>query len=178
MDLKKIQKLLQIIAESGIAEVEIEEDGLKLTVRTQSPTVQVQSAYPMPPMGYPPQGYPMAAPPAMPYGAQFASPMPASAIPTGAALPPAPVESAPPVNEVTVRAPIVGTYYSAASPETGPYVTVGDRVKEGDVLCIIEAMKLMNEIECETAGTITRILVENANPVEYDQPLFAIATDG
>jgi acetyl-CoA carboxylase biotin carboxyl carrier protein len=73
-----------------------------------------------------------------------------------------------------VRAPIVGTFYRRPSPDSDPYVEVGDSVGEGDVLCIIEAMKLMNEIECETSGTVKEILVEDAEPVEFDQPLFVI----
>ena len=76
-----------------------------------------------------------------------------------------------------VKAPIVGTFYRAPSPDSAPFVEVGDSVSEGDVLCIIEAMKLMNEIECETSGTIEEILVEDAEPVEFDQPLFVIDED-
>lgn len=75
---------------------------------------------------------------------------------------------------VTVTAPLVGTFYRAASPDTPPFVEVGDSVKKGQVLCIVEAMKLMNEIECETEGVIVRVLVENAHPVEYGEPLFLI----
>jgi acetyl-CoA carboxylase biotin carboxyl carrier protein len=77
-------------------------------------------------------------------------------------------------NETVVKAPIVGTFYRAPSPDSDPYVDVGDTVQDGDILCIIEAMKLMNEIECETSGTIKEILVEDAEPVEFDQPLFVI----
>jgi acetyl-CoA carboxylase biotin carboxyl carrier protein len=77
-------------------------------------------------------------------------------------------------NEELVRAPIVGTFYRRPSPDSDPYVEVGDSVGDGDILCIIEAMKLMNEIECETSGTIKEILVEDAEPVEFDQPLFVI----
>jgi len=84
------------------------------------------------------------------------------------------VEAGSGANEELVRAPIVGTFYRRPSPDSDPYVEVGDSVGEGDVLCIIEAMKLMNEIECETSGTVKEILVEDAEPVEFDQPLFVI----
>jgi acetyl-CoA carboxylase biotin carboxyl carrier protein len=78
---------------------------------------------------------------------------------------------------VEVRAPIVGTFYRSPAPDAEPYVSVGDRVKPGDVLCIIEAMKLMNEVECEMSGTVLEVLVENSQPVEFDQPLFVVDPD-
>ncbi len=172
MDLKKIQELLKLVADSGVAEVEIEEDGFKLTVRTQAATVQVQPpAYFAPPM---PMGY-AAYPPAMPapQAAPLAAMSPAAAPPAAA---PEPAE-APPAQGHVVHAPIVGTFYAAPSPDADDYVKVGDRVSVGQVLCIIEAMKLMNEIESEVAGTVTKIMVDNGEPVEYDQGLFEIATD-
>ena len=195
MKLSKIQELLRLVAESGVSEVEIEEDDFKLTIRQNSPQVLMQ------PTGYPAQ---------MPYGApqgmaqqQPPSPQQAPAPQQGqqAAPNPTPSQTASPdgsaaqqdgASEATatdtsedegeaeaseghpVKAPIVGTFYRAPSPDADPFVEVGDHVEEGDVLCIIEAMKLMNEIECETSGTVEEILVEDAEPVEFDQPLFVI----
>ena len=189
MDLAKIRELLKIVSESGVAEVEIEEDDFKLVVRRNTPNVSIQSASPAqqvpyyPPPAAPPSYYPPAYPPA---------PAPPPAIPAVPVQPPAPVAppapAAPPVEEAapaapaatsandhTIKAPIVGTYYSAPSPEADPFISVGDRVNKGDVLCIIEAMKLMNEIEAEVSGTVKEILINNSEPVEYDQPLFVIA---
>ena len=174
MDLSQIREILQIVAESGVAEVEIEEEDFKMVIRRNSPNVSIQSsapAYPFPPQPYyqaPPA--PMAAPAAVPPPAA-----PAPAAPAPAAPAAAPQEAAPQADPAnTIKAPIVGTFYSASSPEAEPFVKVGDKVQVGDVLCIIEAMKLMNEIEAEVSGTIKEILVENAEPVEYDQPLFVI----
>lgn len=174
MDLEKIRELLQIVADSGVAEVEIEQDDFKLVVRKSNPTVTVQPpvpAYAPPPMYMPPYMPPAApapmAPPAAP-AAPVAPPAPAAA---PVADTPAP---APAVSGDEIKAPIVGTYYAAPGPDAAPYIQVGDRVKPGDVLCIIEAMKLMNEIEAEVSGTIREIFVENGQPVEFDQPLFLI----
>lgn len=196
MDLAQIRELLEMVAESGVSEVEIEEDDFKLTVRKSAPQVMVQPASPFgmagfpPPyqqqQGYaPPQGQPM--PPGQPMPAQGAAQGPGASAPQqapsqGAPAPsqggaPTEAEEAPAGasgNEVTVPAPIVGTFYRASSPEADPFVEVGDAVQPGDVLCIIEAMKLMNEIECEQAGTIKEILIDDAEPVEYEQPLFVI----
>jgi acetyl-CoA carboxylase biotin carboxyl carrier protein len=202
MKLSKIQELLRLVAESGVSEVEIEEDDFKLTIRQNSPQVLMQ------PAGYPAQmghgygqGMPQQAPvqqpsqqPAPPQqsapaggpasqssggGQQAASP---ETTPDGAAASAqdtaengtAEAEADTAAEEHVVKAPIVGTFYRAPSPDADPFVEEGDTVGEGDVLCIIEAMKLMNEIECETSGTIKEILVEDAEPVEFDQPLFVI----
>jgi acetyl-CoA carboxylase biotin carboxyl carrier protein len=210
MKLSKIQELLRLVAESGVSEVEIEEDDFKLTIRQNSPQVVMQ------PAGYPaqqaygapphmqPQAPPQQAPPQQPasqpqppqQGAP-ASGQPQQASAGGAqqaASGSAPQDGASSAasaqdtaengtaeaetdtaaEEHVVKAPIVGTFYRAPSPDSDPFVEVGDSVSEGDVLCIIEAMKLMNEIECETSGTIQEILVEDAEPVEFDQPLFVI----
>ena len=182
MDLAQIQELLRIVAESGVAEVEIEEEGMKVVVRRSGATVMMQpapmypgygmnAAPPMPAYAAPPP-YLAAAPPAAPA---------APATPAAPAAAPAAPEAAPPSKEEepsdaghVLKAPIVGTFYRSPAPDADAYVEVGDAVKKGDVLCIIEAMKLMNEIECEVAGTVTKILVDNAEPVEYDQPLFVI----
>lgn len=173
MDLSQIRELLKIVADSGVAEVEIEEENFKLVVRLNAPNVSIQQASPfqMPsamPYYQPAYGPP---PPVNPVPAAPAAPVPPAAAPAPASEPAAPAPSA---NEYTVKAPIVGTLYQASSPDAPPYVNVGDKVNPGDVLCIIEAMKLMNEIECDVSGTIKQILIDNAEPVEYDQPLFII----
>ncbi|ARA93047.1 acetyl-CoA carboxylase, biotin carboxyl carrier protein [Rhodothermaceae bacterium RA] len=184
MDLAQIRELLKVVAESEVAEVEIEQDDFKLVVRKNPPVVMMQPpAMPAYNVGYAPlPAYPPmpASPPpppppngAVPPAAPAAAPEPAAGAATGTAS----AAEAPPANEHEVKAPIVGTFYRAPSPDADPFVQVGDRVKPGDVLCIIEAMKLMNEIESEVAGTVTEILVENAQPVEYDQPLFRIRLD-
>ena len=161
MDLDKIQRLLEIVADSGMAEVKVEEGDFKLTVRA---TARVEAA---------PAGTPvvMAAPAAAPSPAAPPAP-PAPAPATPAAAPPA--EPGQGEGESLVLAPIVGTFYSAPAPDADPFIAVGDRVEVGQTLCIIEAMKLMNEIQAEEAGTVTQILARNAEPVEYDQPLFVI----
>lgn len=177
MDLDKVQALLRLVTESGVAEVEVEEEGFKLTIRRQAAQVTVQTVgYPMP---YAPPPYaPMPAPAAGSYAPP--EPLPPAA-PTAPAAPGAPEAAAPEegepsvgAGEVLIRAPIVGTFYRAPSPEADPFVEVGSTVGPEDTLCIIEAMKLMNEIKAEMAGRIKQILVENAQPVEYDQPLFVL----
>ena len=162
MDLDKIQRLLEIVAESGMAEVRVEEGDFRLTVRS---TPRVESSPQAPVV----MAAPAMAPPAAPAAA---APAPAAPAPAAEAA----SEPGSGANEELVLAPIVGTFYEAPSPDSDPYVAVGDRVEVGQTLCIIEAMKLMNEIQAETAGTVKQILATNAGPVEYDQPLFVIAT--
>jgi len=204
MKLSKIQELLRLVAESGVSEVEIEEDDFKLTIRQNSPQVLMQpTGYPAQ-MGYgAPQGMPQQPPAQQPPQQPAASPQ--QTTPGGGQAPQAagggqqtaPAEASSPdgsaasaqetaengtaeteadtaAEESVVKAPIVGTFYRAPSPDADAFVEKGDTVGEGDVLCIIEAMKLMNEIECETSGTVKEILVEDAEPVEFDQPLFVI----
>lgn len=158
MDLDKIQRLLEIVAESGLDEVKVEEGDFKLTVRA---TARPPAAPAAPMMMAAPAA---AAAPAAPAAA------PASALPSAAPA----AEPGSGANESVVLAPIVGTFYEAPSPDAAAFVSVGQRVEVGQTLCIIEAMKLMNEIQAEEAGTITQILAKNAEPVEYDQPLFVI----
>ncbi len=162
MDLDKIQRLLEIVAESGMAEVKVEEGDFRLTVRS-TPKVDPAAA-PAPVM--------MAAPaaPQAPAASAPASP----AAPAAPSAPAAAQEPGSGENEALVRAPIVGTFYESPAPDADAFVAVGDRVEVGQTLCIIEAMKLMNEIQAEEAGTIKQILAKNAEPVEYDQPLFVI----
>ena len=147
MDIRKIKKLIEIIEESDIAEIEIREGEESVRI----------SRYSAPP--------PLA----------VAAPVPAIAAAPVATVATTPVE---PVAEIAsghvVKSPMVGTFYGAASPGAGDFVKVGQAVKEGETLCIIEAMKILNQIEADKSGIITKILVENAEPVEYDQPLFII----
>ena len=160
MDLKKIKDLLKIVSESGLSEVEIEDENLRVVVRAAPREVTVTQ---------PIYTQPQAPPPTAPV-----PPLPAAAPPAPAAsdTPSASTESG-----FVQKAPIVGTFYKAPSPDADPFVKVGDTIQKGDVICIIEAMKLMNEIEAESGGTIEKILVQNAEPVEYDQPLFIIKPD-
>lgn len=151
MDLKHLREVLELVAECDVSEVEIEEEDLRLVIRKHAPAQAPQVTY-------------ATAPPP-------AAPAPAAA-PAAEAAAPAPEASKPAGTEV--RAPIVGTFYAAPNPDSDPYVKVGQKVTAGDTLCIIEAMKLMNEIESEVSGTVTAILVENGTPVEFDQPLFVI----
>jgi acetyl-CoA carboxylase biotin carboxyl carrier protein len=175
MDLSKIQKMLKLVAESDVAELEVEEDGYKLVIRKHAPSIVLQQ-----PHGYyPPVAGPPYVPPAPP--TTQAAPVdagqgqnPGLAVPTVPAEEVDAAKESAPTNVETVDAPIVGTFYRASSPDDDPFVEVGSRVAPGDVLCIIEAMKIMNEIECEVSGVVKRILVENAAPVEFEQPLFEI----
>lgn len=170
MDLQRIRDLLRLVAESGVAEVEIEEDDFKLVIRRDSPSVTLQQPMPFLPhyQVYAPQG-PAPAPASSPVSA-YSGAAPPTDIPTtgkdGSAQEPQ--------TGIVVKAPIVGTFYRSPSPDAESFVSEGDSVSKGDVLCIIEAMKLMNEIEAEVSGVVREILVENSQPVEYDQPLFVI----
>lgn len=155
MDLKLVKNLLDLISESEVNEVSIEEGDFKLKVKKVSDAPQQAVQYSMPA----PQA------PAPQPASQAAPAPPASSDDSGA--------SSQPDGEV-VKSPIVGTFYEAPSPDSDPFVKVGDSVKKGQPLCIVEAMKIMNEIEAEFDGTIQKILVNNGQPVEFDQPLFII----
>ncbi|MBB1294898.1 MULTISPECIES: acetyl-CoA carboxylase biotin carboxyl carrier protein [Pseudoalteromonas] len=152
MDIRKIKKLIELVEESGIAELEITEG--EESVRINRNNMSAGPAY------------------APHYAPQYA-PAPA---PAPAAAPVASAEAAAPAGPTghQVLSPMVGSFYTAASPEAPSYVEVGSQVKVGDTLCIIEAMKMMNQIESDKAGTVKAILVENGEPVEFDQPLFII----
>jgi acetyl-CoA carboxylase biotin carboxyl carrier protein len=161
MDFKSIQEILRFVSKSELTEVEIEQKDFKLKVKRQLPDVQmVQAPYPAPALLQAPM-------PSMPMPA--VAPAPASA----PSAPAAPVADSG-KNLFEYRSPIIGTFYRASGPDKDVFVKVGDSVRKGQVLCIIEAMKLFNEIESEVEGKIVKILVENAQPVEYDQPLFLI----
>ena len=155
MDIRKIKKLIELLDESGVAEIEIKEG--EESVRISRQTSSAAPAYAPMPAAMP---APMAAP---------AAPAPAAAAPAAEA--PA---AAPAVSGHEVKSPMVGTYYASASPTSEPFVRTGQTVQEGDTLCIIEAMKMMNQIEADKSGTVKSILVENGSPVEFDQVLFVI----
>ncbi|CAN1484337.1 AccB Biotin carboxyl carrier protein [Methylophilaceae bacterium] len=154
MDLRKLKKLIDLVEESGIAELELTEDGEKVRISrnfTANAPTQQYSNY------APPQHYSTGAPAA-----------PAAAAPAAV--------DAPVVEEGhAVNSPMVGTFYRSASPDSKPFVEVGDTVAVGDTLCIIEAMKLLNEIESDKAGVVKKILLDNGLAVEYGEPLFIIA---
>jgi acetyl-CoA carboxylase biotin carboxyl carrier protein len=158
MDLRKLKTLIDLVSESGISELEVTEGEGKVRIVKNAPPVYVQ-----PSSGFAPQ-VSMAAPTAVPLAAD------AGAAPAAAGA--APAASAPQGHVVT--SPMVGTFYRAPSPGADPFVQVGDTVKEGQTLCIIEAMKLLNEIESDKAGVIKEILVDNGQAVEYGQPLYVI----
>lgn len=180
MDLAQIKELLKIVADSGVAEVEIEEDDFKLIVRKNAPSVTMQPPpmYPSYGMAYPMGGFTQPTPPQGPQvtPSQGNTSSPASSQHPQPAAAPAEEAEGQAENEFVVKAPIVGTFFRKPAPDEAEFVNVGDEVQQGDVLCIIEAMKLMNEIECDVQGRVKKILVEDAQPVEYDQPLFVVET--
>ncbi len=160
MNIKELKEIIRLVAEKEFAEFELEQPDFKLRIRRTVP--------PTTPMVDVPSVRPVTS--AMPTGESvvMASPPPAAAA----------VEAAPPVEDEKlyhiITAPIVGTFYRAPNPTASPFVEIGDHVEPGTILCIIEAMKLMNEITSDVAGEIVKIYVENGQPVEYGQPLFAI----
>lgn len=159
MDLRKLKTLIDLVSESGISELEVTEGEGKVRIVKNAPPVYVQ-----PTGGYIPQMGAPAQTVALPTESA------AGAAPAGGAAAPAP--AAPQGHVVT--SPMVGTFYRAPSPGADPFVQVGDTVKEGQTICIIEAMKLLNEIESDKSGVVKEILVENGQAVEYGQPLFVV----
>jgi len=150
MDIRKVKKLIELLEESGISEIEISEGEESVRISRYPKTGTIAAAV---------------------QAAQVGAPT-APAAPAGSAPPAAPVAS--PVRGQQVTAPMVGTFYSGPAPGAKPFVEIGTEVKPGDTLCVIEAMKMMNQIESEFAGRIVSILVENGNPVEFGQTLFVI----
>ena len=151
MDIRKVKKLIELLEESNIDEIEIKEG--EESVRISRHSAQAAALAAAPQAYAPPPGY---APPPAP------------------AAEPAPAPAQPAVSGHVVNSPMVGTFYRSPSPASPSFVEVGQTVKIGDVVCIVEAMKMMNQIEADKAGTIEAILVENGEPVEFDQPLFSI----
>ncbi|MEY3646791.1 MAG: hypothetical protein RL127_1499 [Bacteroidota bacterium] len=149
MDTKEIQRLLDYIAKSPLAEVSIETEGLKVSVKKNSAVAPVVTV--------------------------AAAPAPVAAAPAAAPAAPAAPAAAPVADNLyTVKSPMIGTFYRAAGPDKDNFVEVGSEIAPGKTLCMIEAMKLFNEIDSEVSGKIVQILVENASPVEFDQPLFVV----
>jgi len=156
MELKEIQALIKFVAGQGVDEVNIERKDFKLSIKkneiqTIAPQV-VQAIAPAAPVAAPVAAAPVASAPATEK----------------------PAETAADSNLIEIKSPMIGTFYRAANPESPDFANVGDDVSEGSVVCIIEAMKLFNEIESEVKGKIVKVLVDNATPVEYDQPLFLV----
>ena len=160
MDFKQIQELIKMINKSNIGEVSIEEKGFKLTIKQKEEPVQQVIAAPM-------QAQAMA--PIVTAPAQAAQPAAATS-----ADKPSKAAEAPASNTVIIKSPMIGTFYRSPSPDKPSFVNVGDEIEPGKVVCIIEAMKLFNEIESEVKGRIVKVLAEDASPVEYDQPLFLV----
>lgn len=161
MSTQDIQQLIDFISQSGLDEVNIETADLKINVKrfgSGAPTA--------------PTAPPAATVPASTAPASVAQPAmtPTAAVEAAAAVTPK-VDTS---NYITIKSPMIGTFYRSSTPETPSFVEVGDTVSEGKVVCIIEAMKLFNEIESEVSGRVVKVLVENATPVEYDQPLFLV----
>lgn len=155
MDIKQIQELIKFVSRSGVNEVSLEQENFKITIKTNQNPVYVNAAVPA-----------VAAAPVAPVAA--AAP---AAAPAAPAVAPATEDTS---KYITIKSPMIGTFYRSASPEKPSFVNVGDEIGTGKVVCIIEAMKLFNEIESEVSGRIVKILVDNASPVEYDQPLFLV----
>lgn len=153
MDIRKVKKLIELLEESGIDELEIKEgeESVRISRHSKTPAQQYYAPAPV----------------------QAPAAAPAPAAPAAAAAAPA-AAPAPALNGTVARSPMVGTFYRKSSPTSPSFVEVGQTVKKGDTLCIVEAMKMMNHIEAETSGVIESILVEDGQPVEYDQPLFTI----
>ena len=161
MDLKDIQELIKFVAKSGATEVDLEIDNLKISIKSPAKkkrgevdeiTTIIQQA------------------PAQVVAAPVVAASPVAAPVAKTAAPAADDES----NYITIKASMIGTFYRSASPENPPFSAVGDTIKEGDTICIIEAMKLFNEIESDVSGTIVKVLVDDASPIEFDQPLFLV----
>lgn len=155
MDIKQIQDLIRFVSKSGVNEVSIEQESFKITIKTNQAPTYVTATVPV-------------SAPAPQAPAAISASEPAAA----------PATAEPAVTDtskyITVKSPMIGTFYRSASPEKPFFVNVGDEISVGSVLCIIEAMKLFNEIESEVSGRIVKVLVDNASPVEYDQPLFLV----
>ncbi|ETN94808.1 acetyl-CoA carboxylase biotin carboxyl carrier protein [Zhouia amylolytica] len=163
MELKDIQNLIKFVAKSGASEVKLEMDDVKITIKTGSEEKGETTIVQQVPMGahHVPQPHAPVAQPAAP----------APAVPAPAAADKKEEENS---KYITVKSPIIGTFYRKPSPDKPAFVEVGDSIGKGDVLCVIEAMKLFNEIESEVSGKIVKVLVDDSSPVEFDQPLFLV----
>lgn len=157
MNIKEIQDLIKFVSKSGVSEVEIEQKDFKITIKTPVGGSPIAAMAPMAPVAM-----------QMPVAAPVAAPAPVAAAPAPAAAP------ANDSHLIEIKSPMIGTFYRSAGPDKPPFVEVGQSIKPGDKVCIIEAMKLFNEIESEIPGTIVKVLVNDSSPIEYDQPLFLV----
>ena len=162
MDLKELKEILQILEEKDIAEFELEEEGMKLRIRKAAPALASHASAPAGPL--------------------VATFVPSAGAATGPTAVPSPAAGPTAVEPAEagltiVKSPIVGTFYRTPDPNAPPFVDVGDRIRVGQVLCIIEAMKLMNEIEAEVAGEVVKVHRESGQPVQYGDPLFTVRAD-
>ncbi|MBC7652921.1 MAG: acetyl-CoA carboxylase biotin carboxyl carrier protein [Oligoflexus sp.] len=158
MDIKQIQDLIKFVSKSGVNEVSIEEKDFKITIKTTEQPTYVTATVPQPHLQQPVQNLP----------APTATNVPANPSLTSSN------DSDDDSKYITIKSPMIGTFYRSSSPDKSNFVNVGDEIVNGHVLCIIEAMKLFNEIESEVSGKIVKVLVDNSQPVEYDQPLFLV----
>lgn len=159
MKAKELQELIDFIAKSGLNKVDIETEEFKISVKRDPDSPKVHYVPEPPRAAAPAISVPAATP---------SAPAPVAASPVAAAA------TSSESNYITLKSPMIGTFYRSSGPDSASFVNVGDEISKGDVICIIEAMKLFNEIEAEFSGKIVKVLVENASPVEYDQPLFLI----
>ena len=158
MKVKEIRDLIDFLAGSGLEEVNIETEEFKIKVKRSNDTHVIEKA----------------SAPVMAAAPVAVSPAPAPVAVTASAPAPAAAPKPAGSNYIEVKSPMIGTFYAATNPESPNFVNIGDKISAGDTVCIIEAMKLFNEIESEVSGTIVKVLVENSQPVEYDQPLFLV----
>ncbi len=159
MDLKEIQELIKLLNKSNISEIRIERDNFKIMIRTQDQNVPVQYIRQ--------ETASLPTPPPVTATAPVTTVKETTAAPAADSV----LENS---KQIIIKSPMIGTFYRSSSPDKPSFVNVGDEIKPGTVLCIVEAMKLFNEIESEYSGRIVKVLIENAKPVEYDQPLFLI----
>lgn len=160
MDIKEIQSLIKFVAKSGASEVKLEMEDIKITIRTGSTSSTPETTIV--------QQVPMAQTPIAP------APAPVAALEASKEAPSKEASDADDSKYITVKSPIIGTFYRKPSPDKPAFVEVGQDIKPGDVLCVIEAMKLFNDIESEVSGKVVKILVDDSTPVEFDQPLFLV----
>lgn len=164
MDSKEIQSLIKFVSKSGVNEVSIEQGDFKITIKTDHGPTEQQYIVQAPPVQQPP--------------VQQMPQQPAPQAPSQPAAPAADASAKPVEDEnskyIEIKSPMIGTFYRKPSPDKDPFVSVGDSIKVGDVICVVEAMKLFNEIESEVSGKVVKVLVDDTSPIEYDQPLFLV----
>jgi acetyl-CoA carboxylase biotin carboxyl carrier protein len=167
LDIKEIQELIKFVAKSGVSEVDLEMGEMKISIKTppKKGKGQIETVV---------QQIPVAAAPAIAPVTVQSAPVVAAAVPEVAVETPVASSDTDDSKYVTIKSPMIGTFYRKPSPDKDPFVNVGDEVNIGTVVCVVEAMKLFNEIESEISGKIIKVLVEDMSPIEYDQPLFLV----